>query len=357
MPANPEPTASSGTAGHRSTLYLVGVVALLALAFWLLRGRVPFHWASLADQLTHVTWWRVAVALVVIYVCYWLRAARWAVLLAPMRKSSAMELLPAQVIGFTAVAIFGRVADLARPYMIARRTQTAVTTQIAIYSIERAFDLGAAAILFSVALAFAPPSLPHHQLFVRAGFLSVALTLALAVVAAMIRFYGDRIAATTERLLHSVAPKLADAAAARVLDLQHGFGAISTLGEFVSAMSLSLLMWGGIASCYLFTATAFQSTPELAGFSFSATMLLLATGIGGGVVQLPVLGWFTQIALFATTLHALFGVPLETATACAAMVFTVMNLSIVPTGLAIAHLQGIGLRDAVRSQPSDAPAS
>jgi hypothetical protein len=79
-------------------------------------------------------------------------------------------------------------------------------------------------------------------------------------------------------------------------------------------------------------------------------MLLLATGIGGGVIQLPVLGWFTQIALFATTLHGLFSVPLETATACAVIVFVVLNLSIVPTGLIVAHMQGIGLRDASRSQ-------
>jgi hypothetical protein len=323
------------------------MVLVLAAGLWLFRQRVPFHWSSLSQQLRDVAWGRIAGALATIYLCYWLRAARWSVLLSPMRKSSAMEMLPAQVIGFTAVAIFGRVADLARPYMIARRTQTPVTTQIAIYSIERAFDLGAAAVLFSVALAFAPPTLPHHQAFAKAGLVSVALTLALAVVAALIRFYGERIAAFTERLLHHRAPRLAHAAAARVLDLQHGFGAISSVGEFAAAMSLSLLMWAGIASCYLLTATAFRSTPELAGFSFSATMLLLATGIGGGVIQLPVVGWFTQIALFATTLHALFNVPLETATACATMVFVVLNLSIVPTGLIVAHMQGIGLKDAV----------
>jgi uncharacterized membrane protein YbhN (UPF0104 family) len=343
---------TSPAASRQRAIYLLAFLLVLGTAFWLLRDRTPFHWSSLARQLRDLVWWRVAAALAVIYLCYWLRAARWSVLLAPMRRSSAMELLPAQVIGFTAVAIFGRVADLARPYMIARRTQTAVTTQIAVYSIERAFDLGAAAALFSVALALAPPTLPHHQAFVKAGLVSVALTLALAVVAALVRFYGDRIAVWTERLLHEAAPRLADAAAARVLDLRHGFGAVSSVGEFVSAMSLSLLMWAGIATCYLLTATAFRSTPELADFSFSATMLLLATGIGGGVIQLPVLGWFTQIALFATTLHALFGVPLETATACAVMVFAVLNLSIVPTGLIVAHVQGIGLKDALRG---DAP--
>jgi uncharacterized membrane protein YbhN (UPF0104 family) len=334
---------------RNNSIWLFLFVLALAAGLWLLRAKIPFRWQSFAAQLHGLSWWHVGTALLVIYLCYWLRAARWSVLLAPVRKSSTLELLPAQVIGFAAVGIFGRVADLARPYMIARRTRTPVTTQIAIYSIERAFDLSAAAILFSVALAFAPPTLPHHQAFARAGLVSVALTLLLGAAATAVRFAGDRLARWTQRRLHPLAPSFADAAAARILDLQHGFGAISSVAEFVSALTLSLLMWTGIASCYLLTASAFRATPTLAGFSFSATMLLLATGIGGGVIQLPVIGWFTQIALFATTLHGLFAVPLETATACAALVFCVLNLSIVPTGLVVAHLQGMGLRDAVRS--------
>jgi uncharacterized protein (TIRG00374 family) len=341
--------SADGNARRRNPAWLLLLLLALAAAIWLLRGKIPFSWQSFTAQLNGLSWWHVAAALLVIYLCYWLRAARWSVLLAPVRKTSALALLPAQIVGFAAVGIFGRVADLARPYMIARRTQTPITTQIAIYSIERAFDLAAAAILFSVALAFAPPTLPHHQAFAKAGLVSVALTLLLAAAAAAVRFAGDRLARWTQRRLHPFAPGFADAAAARILDLQHGFGAISSVAEFATALALSLLMWTGIASCYLLTASAFRSTPALAGFSFSATMLLLATGIGGGVVQLPVIGWFTQIALFATTLHALFAVPLETATACAVLVFCVLNLSIVPTGLIVAHLQGTGLRDAVRS--------
>lgn len=336
-------------AQRRNPAWLLLLLLALAAGLWLLRARIPFRWQSFTAQLHGLSWGRVAAALLVIHLCYWFRAARWSVLLAPVRKTSTLELLPAQIIGFAAVGIFGRVADFTRPYMIGRRTHTPIATQIAIYSIERAFDLAAAAILFSVALAFAPPTLPHHQAFAKAGLVSVALTLLLAAGALAVRFAGDRLARWTQRRLRPFAPTFADAAAARILDLQHGFGAISSLAEFAAALALSLLMWSAIASCYLLTASAFRDTPALAGFSFSATMLLLATGIGGGIIQLPIIGWFTQIALFAATLHALFAVPLETATACAILVFCVLNLTVVPTGLLLAHLQGIGLRDAVLS--------
>jgi hypothetical protein len=329
-------------------LYLL-LLLLVAAGVYYARTRVHFQWHSLAHQFTAVTWSHIIAGLVVIHICYWFRALRWSVLLDPISKTRSLDLLPSQLIGFAGIAIFGRVADLSRPYIIARRTQTTVTTQIAIYSLERAFDLAAAAILFSTALAFAPASLPHHQAFARAGVLSLVATLFLAAAALTIRFKGDQLARLTERILHPVAPKLADAAAARVLDLRDGFGAVSTLREFLTALSISLVMWLGIAACYLLTTTAFYSTPTLANFTLSATMLLLATGIGGSIIQLPIVGWFTQVALLAATMHTLFDVPVETATACAALLYLVTNLSVIPAGLITAHVQGIGLRNAASS--------
>ncbi|QMV17916.1 UPF0104 family protein [Granulicella sp. 5B5] len=347
MSTVPAPPAKPRTGGLRNlTLALIALLAIAALAY-ALRSRLHIDWTSLLQQFHAVSWLRVGIGIVLIYLCFVLRAARWSVLLAPMRKASLRDLLPAQILGFTGVAIFGRVADLARPYMIARRTSTPVTTQIAIYSIERAFDLAAAATLFSLALAFAPRSTPHHDAFARAGILSLALTLALALIALSIRLAGHRLAQLIERLLQPVSASLASKLAARILDLQKGFGAISSFSEFALAMSLSLIMWAGIAGCYLMGATAFRATPQLANFSISATMLVMATGMGGSIVQLPILGWFTQVALFAATMHALFGVPLETATACAAMIFTMTNLSVIPGGLLTAQIEGIGLRETV----------
>jgi uncharacterized protein (TIRG00374 family) len=341
--------ANSSRNNIRRTAILLLVLLAAAILLWLFRDRIQGSWHPLREQLRAVSWTRVALGVVIIYLCFVLRAARWSVLLSPMRKTSLWELLPVQFVGFAGIAIFGRVADLSRPYMTARRTQTAVTTQIAVYSMERTFDLAAAAILFSATLAFAPASMPHHQTFARAGVLSLAATSLLAAVAISIRVAGKRVAQLAERLLRPVAPKLASTVAARILDLQQGFGAITTFREFAAAMSLSLLMWMGIACCYLLGATAFRATPELAGFSFSATMLILATGIGGGIIQLPILGWFTQVALFATTMHTLFAVPIETATACATVIFCMTNLSVIPAGLFTAYLQGMNLRDMTSS--------
>jgi hypothetical protein len=78
-------------------------------------------------------------------------------------------------------------------------------------------------------------------------------------------------------------------------------------------------------------------------------MLLLATSLGGSLLQLPILGWFTQIAVLAAALHGFFAVPLETASACGFLILCVANLAVIPAGLIAARTEGITLREAATS--------
>ena len=132
---------------HSWIIYLVGALLLGALG-WRCTHEVHFQWRVFRDQLQHVDRKRIALGVALIVLCYWLRAARWAVLLKPQKKVSSLSLLGAQMIGFTAVALLGRLADLVRPYLIARRTQLPLSSQVAVYTVERMFDLGAMALIF-----------------------------------------------------------------------------------------------------------------------------------------------------------------------------------------------------------------
>lgn len=325
------------------------LVLLLALILWLAHSHASFDWASLGHQLRSVSPTLIAIAFFCTYLGYWLRAWRWSVLLAPLHKTTTARMLPPQLIGFTIVALFGRFADLGRPYLIARRLKTPVATQLAVYSIERAFDLAAAAIIFSTTLAFAPRNMPHHEAFARAGIVSLAATLFLAVFALSLRFAGKLVARVVARLLRPLSETFANAASERIHEFSHGLSIVSTLGEFFSALAISVGMWLVVAMMYLETIHAFRATPSLANLSFAATMLLLATSLGGSLVQLPILGWFTQIALLAAALHGFFDVPLEAATACGAALLVTANLAVIPGGFISAHLEGVSLREAASS--------
>ena len=342
--ATPPPSAKKGLFTPRTLIPVV--LVLLVVIFWLARSHASFDWRSLVRQLRSVSPVLILIAFACTYFGYWLRAWRWAVLLAPLHKTTTRKMLPSQLIGFTIVALFGRFADLGRPYLIARRLQTPVATQLAVYSIERAFDLAAAAIIFSATLAFAPRDMPHHEAFARAGILSLAATLFLAVFALSLRFAGKQVARIVASLLRPLSEKFANAASERIHEFSHGFSIVSTLGEFFSALGISVGMWLVVAVMYLETIRSFRATPSLANLSFAATMLLLATSLGGSLFQLPILGWFTQIALLAAALHGFFNVPLESATACAAALLLTANLAVIPGGFLAAHLEGITLREA-----------
>jgi len=233
----PDATPKKSSAKALKTVIIAALLGLIAAYLWHKRG--SFDWRSLGPQLRSVSVWMVLVGIAIIYVCYWLRAMRWSVLLKSLRPASTSEVFPAQIIGFTAVALFGRLADLARPYIIARQLDTPVATQLAVYSVERAFDLGAAAILFSVTLAFGASGLPHHDAFARAGILSTLATLFVVVFAVALRLRGDRVAMLAGRLVGKFSAKFGELVQARLMDLQSGFQTLATFGEFAAALTLS----------------------------------------------------------------------------------------------------------------------
>jgi uncharacterized membrane protein YbhN (UPF0104 family) len=328
---------------RNGVLWSVVVVALAVLVF-LFRNKVRFDWATFWQQLRYVSVGHIVAGIALIYATYWLRAVRWAVFVSPTKKVSAASLLGSQFIGFTAVALFGRLADLTRPYLVARRVGLSLSSQVAVYTIERMFDLGAAAVIFSCALAFTPKDLPHHDVFVRAGVLSMAATLAIAFFAGAVRAAGGAVAGFARRTVGLLSKSAGESIATKIVGFRDGLNALSSARDFAVVVLLSLAMWGMIGFAYLETARAFVNTPELGGLTFSRTMLLMAASIGGSLLQLPIIGWFTQIAVTATAMHTFYGAPIEAATACGAMLLVVTFLCIIPTGFVYSQVEHVSLK-------------
>ena len=324
-------------------LWLVGVVGLAVLVY-LFRSKVHFDWAMFWQQLRYVSAGHILAGIALIYATYWIRAVRWAVFLSPTKKVSATSLLGSQFIGFTAVALFGRLADLTRPYLVARRVGLSLSSQIAVYTIERMFDLGAAAVIFSCALAFTPKNLAHHEIFVRAGVLSMGATLAIAVFAGAVRVAGAAVAGFARGTVGLVSKSAGESISTKIIGFRDGLNALSSARDFGVVVLLSLAMWGMIGFAYLQTVQAFVNTPELSGLTFSRTMLLMAASIGGSLVQLPIIGWFTQIAVTAAAMHTFYGAPIEAATACGALLLVVTFLCIIPTGFIYSQVEHVSLK-------------
>lgn len=331
-------------------LYLAITVVLIALLL-LARERIHFNWAVFFQQLKLADRRMMAVGVVLISVGYVVRAIRWALFLKPVRKVSFpsrawFDVLAAQVIGYTGVALLGRPADLMRPYLVARRVRLPLSSQVAVYVVERMFDLGAMALIFSTVLFFAPDraTLPHPELLRHIAIVGLVGTAALAALATAVRLGGNAVAAFSENVLGRLSENLGSSVADKITTFRDGLDMLASLRDVFSALLLSILMWGLITYAYLVSIRAFVDSPPLHYLTLSRCMVLMAAGMAASAVQLPVIGWFTQIALLAAAMQELFAAAWEPALGCAAMLLVVTYLSVLPAGLIWARVDHVSLR-------------
>jgi hypothetical protein len=297
------------------------------------------------EEFQKANWTKVCIGALCIYLAFVFRAVRWAWLLRPSKRIPLFSLLGTQVMGFTAVALVGRIADLVRPYLVAKKTRLSVASQMAVWAVERLFDAGSMAILFCSAILLSPTgTLPHQELFNKFGKGGLIIALAGALFLVVVRLSGTAVAAFCEKVLSPLSQKLAHAAGQKIRAFHAGLDILRTPWDFVITMSISLFMWGVIAFAYFEGAGAFESTSPGGSQAMAKCLALMAGGGVASVIQLPVIGWFTQIAALELMLEPLFGMTPETARACAATLLAITFLGITPVGLLWAQFEHINLR-------------
>ena len=345
-------------------LGLVVLAALVALFIW---GRQKFHFdfGVFRAQLAQADWIKIAIGTGCIYLAYVFRSVRWAMLLKHNKKVHPLSLVGSQVMGFTAIALIGRVADPVRPYLVSKKTGLPLSSQFAVYIVERLFDAGSMALIFSVAMLWIPEadivkatghsamvsSMEHHSpllaaFFARYGGLALTLMGALFMIA--VRLWGAAVATFFERSFGLVSKRLGAAIGEKIRTFHSGLDTMRSFSEFAVTTSLSLGMWMLIAFSYYITCQAFGASKELVAMSPPKCVLLMIASGGASIFQLPVLGWFTQILAVAAVLSAGFGVGNEAATACAATLLLVTFLAIIPVGLIWAQFEHVSLRKVTR---------
>jgi len=322
---------------------LVVLALLIALLIWG-RDKIHFDFGAFRTQLAMASWSKIALGIGCIYLGYIFRSVRWAYLLRHHKKLSPLSLLGTQVIGFTAVALIGRVADPVRPYLVAKKTGLPVSQQLAVYIVERMFDLGSMALIFSTVLLTAHENLPHPELMAKIAKSGLIVTLAMALFTISIRIAGGMVATLMEDLLRPLSANLAHSVGSKVRTFRSGLDALQSFGDLSAAAVLSLLMWALITFAYLSTTTAFVASPQLASMTLARCMLLMAASMVASGFQLPIIGWFTQIGVLVAAMVSFFGVAPEPATACGTSLLIVTFLSIIPVGLIWSQFEHMNLR-------------
>ena len=332
----------------KHTLATAIVLAVLILLIYLqVHTWKKFDWATFWTNTEHVKWSYIAVTVAITYLLYVLRAIRWRIFLKPMCETTTRRLLAPQFIGFAGLALLGRPGEMVRPYLIARKENLTFSSQMAVWLVERIFDMGSVAIMF-VIMAFVGDPLwntlqhQHLQAEVRwsAGLFLMGI-LVLAVSAMLLRRSGYAIADYLQKLLEGRSHKIAAGLHSKIVAFTDGLQVISNASAFLQILLLSGIMWALIALTYWLVTHAYGGA--LAQLGAASIMVLLVSAMFGSLIQLPGVGGGSQLATIAV-LNRIFGIPNEVAVSCGMLIWVSSFMAVIPVGLLLAHRERLSLR-------------
>jgi uncharacterized protein (TIRG00374 family) len=327
----------------RYVVFTVVFVVLAVLVYLQFRTWQNFDWARFR-QTRPQKWSHLVHGIALIYLAYVMRAIRWKIFLKPIRpNATTWSLVAPTVIGFTGLALLGRPGELIRPYLIARRQNLSFSSQLAVWAVERIFDIGAYTVLLVAAIFFAagPRALPLYSYFKRGGFLLAALVVGLVLAAMAVHWKGDSIADWVEQRFSHLAANLGHKIAARIREFRGGLDTIHGPVSLAALIAVSLAMWFMIIMAYQEVAHSY-GVPVL-NIRRSQVLVLMGASMIGSMVQLPGIGGGSQLATIAA-LQRIFDVPKELAASCGIMLWLVTFVAVVPVGLLLAHRERLSLR-------------
>jgi hypothetical protein len=333
---------------------VVSIIVFLILAFLIYlqyRHWQSFDWGTFWNQFHRINKWHVLHAIALIYIAYAMRAVRWKIFLKPVRpKTGIVEVLSPTLIGFAGLALLGRAGEFIRPYLIARRTGLPFSSQLAVWAVERIFDIGAFTLLMVLAifLPSALPSIPHPEYYLRfrqAGYLLILVVAGMTVAAVVISRNGEGVAAWVEKRFTRFSPRHSSTLGHRLAQKVREFGmGLNTIHGPISLLWLTLVSVG----MWYIVALAYQEITHSYGVDaleipVSQILILMGSSMVGSMLQLPAVGGGAQMATIAT-LSSVFDVPPELAASCGILLWLVTFAAVVPIGLVLAHHERLSLR-------------
>ena len=343
---------------HFRTFIIISLTAGL-IAFFLRNAQLDRVWAAVRGARVDL----LVASIVVTALSYVIRVERWRRLLQPVGHASFSSSGRATMIGFAANALLpGRVGEVLRPYVLARRERLSGSAAFATVVVERLFDL--LAIVLTVAgfiVVFdTPTNDPQLLATLRAGAMAGG-TAAVVVLAVVV--WLARSPARTEQVVRwsaYVAPARAGRVVTRVAQrFLRGLGVVGRPGPLIVAMVLSVALWMSIAVSMLMTSLAFGID-----VSFGESVILMGMVAIGVSVPTPagVGGYHAAYQLGATSLY---GAGVDTAVGAAlvmhAIAFgpvTLLGLVFMAQeGLRLGSLSGLSVGQESPVDPSEAPAT
>lgn len=275
---------------------LIGLILGVLLLYLSFRG-VRFQ--SVADGFKNICYGYVSAALVIIFFIQVLRALRWGAILRPLEKIDPFFLFAVTNVGFLAIiAIPARLGELARPYLITKKTHITMTSAMGTILIERLSDILTIIVMLALSLIFFP--MPFWLL--KPSIILFSVTIVMAAVVVFMIVQRDQSMKIINRIL-SILPNKYKALLNRLVNqLIDGLAVVKNRQCLLQITFFSMIIWpvNILAIYFMFLAFGFDLSPV------AAFVLMVVLMVGIAIPAAP--GFIGNWHFFCILALGLFGI-------------------------------------------------
>jgi uncharacterized protein (TIRG00374 family) len=202
----------------------------------------------------------------------YLRSYRWGVILTPMEKIDQLSLFSVSAVGFLAIAsIPARIGELARPYLISKRSSIKMPSALGTILVERVLDSFTVLTIAVIVLLLA--DLPSWMIKSSIIFFLLALAMFCFILFLILR--RD----TALKLINKILSKLPGKFAHKIDELIHhfidGFQIVTNIKLLLYLFFLSALVWlVDVLAIYMLLKAFGFTLPAIAAFVIMITLIV-----------------------------------------------------------------------------------
>ncbi len=265
-----------------------GAFSLLAIAILWWFGR-HLDWTEVRVAVGRANPYLLGLALVVICSTYFLRAARWRALLAPLTPASIRNLFIATTVGFGALFLFGRMGEVVRPVVLPMRDpKIRPSASFVTIMVERIYDMLAIVVFFAANLIWMKPPANSSVEFNRVRFIGIFMLVAVLFGVFLMTLFRKNSQTVIDRVRkilehRSFIPSRLTNAFIRILEqLARALRVLVNARELAVTIGWTVLLWVGIALGNWLVLRAFGLN-----FGITETVFVMGWALVGSLVPTP----------------------------------------------------------------------
>jgi hypothetical protein len=205
-----------------------------------------------------------------------LRSYRWGVILQPMEKIDQLSLFSVTSVGFLAIAsIPARIGELARPYLIAKRSTIKMSSALGTILVERVLDFFSVLAIAVVVLFYIDKDLPSWMIISSVLLFSLTLVIFCCILGLIWR--REKAIKIINKILGKFPGKFANKIDELIHHFIDGFQIITNIKFLLYLFFLSALVWlVDVLAIYMLLKAFDFTLPVMASF---VVMIILIVGI------------------------------------------------------------------------------